>query len=413
MNNIAVAAHIFKLNTQELFWIIYTAVFLLLIVLVYCLYSKVKNKYHQQKEVISVLRKRNFEQEELIHCMAELGNISYFISNAAKEHSADTKITDAYITNMLPADQSRFQENYQMLLTGKLDKFSGNYTIKQRNQYKRHRDLLKAITLPDSNYRKIILAVMDVSNLEASNTQLLDTGLLVQAIFDNLPGSIFMKKTSSDFAYLRCNSTFSSLLNKKPEEIVNKTDFELFDRQLATRIRAVDMELIRTHTIADNRWFFTTPDGNEHAVRVISRIFKRSDGSEYILGMGLDINKQESIASKLRKRNKELRLLLSQQDKPVMLLNSQLNLVCATSNMQKAFSNYLKADMTLNCRDLCRQKVVRDADCPAWQALKDGISAKCSNCVLSDRSVNINVLDSENSDDCYLALSISSPPSEE
>ena len=223
---------------------------------------------------------------------------------------------------------------------------------------------------------------------------------------------IVLKNISSDFSYIRCNPGFSALLQKKPEDLQGKTDFDIFDRDLAQRIRTVDMEIVRTHSIADNQWFFSTPDGKEHAMRFISRIIKRADGSELILGVGIDITKHESMNSKLRKRNKELRLLLSQQEKPLMLLDNNLTLVGATPNMQKHLNSYLKADMTLQCSDLCRKLPAKPEECPAYQTLQDGQIRYCHNCVLAASGLKLQRPLSPPGSDYYVAAGIE-PHSEE
>ena len=212
---------------------------------------------------------------------------------------------------------------------------------------------------------------------------------------------------SSDFTYLRCNNSFSSLLQMHPEEIVGKTDFALFNHELAKRIRNIDMQIAANHTMADNHWFFTTPDGKEHALRFISRPLKRPDGSEIIIGFGIDVTRQERIAGKLRKRNKELRLLLGQTDKQIMLLDNNLHLACATPAMQELFPPQSNdSGRQLCCSGICSCNISTGDLCPAAAAVLSGESKICRKTGFADKQLYIKPLTDENGATACLAVTL-------
>jgi len=68
---------------------------------------------------------------------------------------------------------------------------------------------------------------------------------LLRTVIDNVPDYIYVKDSES--RYLVSNNGHARFLGKaKPEEVIGKTVFELFPKELATKYRADDLEVIRS-----------------------------------------------------------------------------------------------------------------------------------------------------------------------
>ncbi len=375
--------------------------FMVLILLVCCCRLKKSNKYLLEEK-----KHRNehiAELEELLNTMAQLGKISYFISaaetSAQTDHSGiESKIAENYLSKIIPEDQERFQDNWNKLANGLLSSFTDSHTLLFKGKKRRHRSIVRTITLPGSRQKKVILSAMDVTEIEEQNINLANADSILKAIFDNLPGHIFLKNISSDFTYERCNPSYSGLIQKTPSDLVGKSDFELFERNLATRIRSCDLEVARTHNIADNRWYFTTPDGKEHVIRFILRTLKRSDGCEWLLGFGVDVTRQEYIAGCLRKRNKEMRMLMANLPYPAALFQNDLQLACATSAMQKALDLTLRGNQLPSCGTVFNCGKANTAECAAVHAADSGNICSCKYAVLNSQTMCMKVLYNKNNE---------------
>jgi hypothetical protein len=101
------------------------------------------------------------------------------------------------------------------------------------------------------------------------------------------------------------------------------------------------------------------------------------DGTECILSFGIDVTRQEHIASKLRRRNKELRLLLAQLSGRAMLLDTKLNAVCTTPQMLTGQPQSLLLPENRNCCNICQCHVTDPEQCAARRVLSSGESAVC------------------------------------
>ena len=62
-------------------------------------------------------------------------------------------------------------------------------------------------------------------------------------IVENMPQNIFVK--DKNFVYISCNKNFAENLNKKPDEIVGKTDFDFFPKELAKKYRLNDKKIMK------------------------------------------------------------------------------------------------------------------------------------------------------------------------
>lgn len=354
------------------------------------------------------------EKNEIIKTVTELGRISYFLGNMDSsllaERNSDVwqiRMVESYLNQIHPADHDEFRKNCSQLFSGECDTVKHSYSRNINGQYHHFKDSAKIITNAVNGEKKFMLTSMDVSNFVRKNQVLADADSIVEAVFRNLPGHIYIKDVSSNFSYVRCSPTFSSLVQLQPDEITGKSDFDLFSYELAQRIRYCDLEITRTGSIADNRWFFSTPDGKEHAIRFISRLLQRADGSQWIIGFGVDVTRQEHIANKLRRRNKELRLLLAQHPYLTMLLNTELTLTCATPAMQKLLTFFQNdGDQEFTCKKLCRCTVEDPADCAAFKALQSGKTTFCSRCSWKGRKLKIKPLTDEEGTVNYLAATL-------
>ena len=380
------------------------------LVFLFYLLNRLKRKKTELALDLQSLKTHADELNLLLNYIADLGKINY-ISGRQDSKSPDAhpvfKFIQVRSESMLPENKEEYLTQYRNFFAEKVQSFAFKYSLTVNGEIKQFCDHARFSDKPGTDNRRFIIATMDISELAKQTCELANTDTLLTAIFDNLPGYIVMKNISSDFAYLRCNNAFSSLLQMHPSEVVGKTDFDLFNRSLAQRIRFFDMQIAANHSIADNHWFFTTPDSKEHAMRFINRSIKRPDGSEIIIGFGLDITRQERLAGKLRKRNKELRLLLAQNNSRNMLLDNNLNLACAAPAMHELFAEELQAkESPVKCSDICQCGITDIAQCPAMEALLSGQTQQCKYAKALNSALQIKPLLNENNTAEYLAVSL-------
>jgi PAS domain-containing protein len=385
--------------------ILFTAAIVFALIL---LFFKQARKTAAASVEIEQLKNQLKEMQLLLDCVADQGKISYVsgVLSEVPENNPVYRFAAIRSESLAPEKKEDFLKSYRQFFSGESKELSVKYSLPVNGQIKEFYDYSKLIEKPDSPVKKFILLTMDISELSKQTRELANADTILNAIFDSLPGHLIMKNMTSDFSYIRCNNSFSALLQMHPSEIVGKTDFDLFDSALAQRIRISDMQLAANRTTADKHWYFTTPDGKDHAIRFISRLLKRPDGSEIIIEFGMDVTRQERLAGKLRKRNKELRMLLMGSSIRSMLLDADLSLACATQSMQQLFPEQQPDAATLpHCRELCSCGITDAAVCPAAISAASGTEQICKYARLPGY-LAIKPLKDENDPAAYLAVNL-------
>ncbi|HMM12920.1 MAG TPA: PAS domain S-box protein, partial [Bacteroidales bacterium] len=159
---------------------------------------------------------------------------------------------EAFLSFIHPQDREKVNETYLN-------------SVEQRIPYEiEHRLLLKdgsvkyvrenGITYYDENGVAIesIGTVTDITNQKLVEEALRKNRNTLNIILDNIPQSVFWKDVNS--RYLGCNKSFAKAVGfQHPDEIIGKTDFDLFiPKELAEAYRADDLEVIENRT---TKWY--------------------------------------------------------------------------------------------------------------------------------------------------------------
>ncbi len=87
----------------------------------------------------------------------------------------------------------------------------------------------------------------DISKLHQSKQALNDSEALYHSLVEHLPMCILRKDADGRINF--GNSTFFEFANLKPEEVIGKTDFDLFPAELARKYRDDDLQVMQTRTV--------------------------------------------------------------------------------------------------------------------------------------------------------------------
>jgi len=97
------------------------------------------------------------------------------------------------------------------------------------------------IPLHDDNgtVNGILVAFEDITEKQAADEEKLRQAGLIKSLLTSIPDIVFFK--DCDGVYLGCNPLFAELVGKKSEEeVIGKTDYDLFDKELADFFRHHD-----------------------------------------------------------------------------------------------------------------------------------------------------------------------------
>ncbi|MBF0566820.1 MAG: PAS domain S-box protein, partial [Nitrospirae bacterium] len=120
----------------------------------------------------------------------------------------------------------------------------------------------------------------DITKRKEAEKKAWETGEQLRAIIDNSTAVIFLKDTEGK--YLLINSQYEKLNNISRSEIIGKTDYELFPREVADSLRQNDNEVLLS--LKPTRYIENVPDND--AMRVYLAIkFPLFDASAHAYGV--------------------------------------------------------------------------------------------------------------------------------
>lgn len=128
---------------------------------------------------------------------------------------------------------------------------------------------------------------------------------LLKTLVNSVPDLIFYKDVNS--VYVGCNSAFEKFAGKKEKELIGLTDFDLFDKEMASFFREMDKEMLIKNKPRINDETVIYPDGTQAFLETLKTSYLNSDGTVLgLIGISRDITE--------RKKREEENLYLTYHD---------------------------------------------------------------------------------------------------
>jgi len=111
---------------------------------------------------------------------------------------------------------------------------------------------------------------------ESAERSLRDSEAIYHSLVESMPVSLFRKNLDGEFTY--ANKPFCQELGVPVADIIGKTDFNFFPRDLAEKYRSNDAEVIKSGRVFEDVEGHTTPDGKQMFVHVLKVPVINGDG---------------------------------------------------------------------------------------------------------------------------------------
>jgi PAS domain S-box-containing protein len=158
----------------------------------------------------------------------------------------------------------------------------------------------------------IIGAVQDVTAQKNAEALLKETLLRQSAILDNIPDMAWLK--DSDSRYIAVNGQFAAISGYKSEEIVGKTDHDIWQKDFADKYRADDLGVIKSGKRRHVEELQRDSSGREYWVETIKTPIRGGQGEVIgTIGIAREITERkraeferERLIAELEAKNAEL-----------------------------------------------------------------------------------------------------------
>lgn len=133
---------------------------------------------------------------------------------------------------------------------------------------------------------------------------------MLKGLIDSIPDLIYFKDHNS--AYLGCNRAVEELLDKNEADIIGKTAYDFFPKNIADSMIENDKIMLQNGEKTINKEWHTYPNGREMLVETLKSTLYDSDGKIIgILGVGRDITQRNTLELKLIEKQSQLNAILN------------------------------------------------------------------------------------------------------
>ncbi len=148
--------------------------------------------------------------------------------------------------------------------------------------------------------RLIFASVRDLTERKRAQKKLAEERELLRTLIDNMPDFIFVKDAQSRFVIN--NVEHARALGAPEEELVGKTDFDVFSRDLADRYYADEQEVIRSgRPLVDREEPVVDHTGNHRWLSTTKVPLRDGDGEiSGLVGISRDITDRKALEEQLR-----------------------------------------------------------------------------------------------------------------
>ena len=131
----------------------------------------------------------------------------------------------------------------------------------------------------------------------AKTAELSKTEEFLKDLLEIIPDPVFVKTSTHEFILI--NKAYSKLLGKNPEEVIGKTEFELFPKEDAQRFVDSDLQVLKSNLVLEYEDIHVDPEGVVHQLLAKKTALTNYSGEKNIVTILHDI-------TELREKEKEL-----------------------------------------------------------------------------------------------------------
>ncbi len=191
---------------------------------------------------------------------------------------------------------------------------------------------LKDVHLYPASYmgKKVLMAVArDITERMQADMALKESQHRLSSILNNTPAVVYVKDLDSRFILI--NKQFEILLNIKNEDIVGKSVYDIFPKEVADQHRANDLDVLNARMPLESEEVAPLPDGL-HTYLSVKFCLYDSEGEPYaVCGISTDITERKNTEHELTQYREELERLVAERTAQVKASEAHLSHLLTSS----------------------------------------------------------------------------------
>ena len=150
----------------------------------------------------------------------------------------------------------------------------------------------------------------DITERRRKDTAIQQSETLLHAILDNMPIPVMVKDINDDLKYVFWNKCCDEQAGLHREEVIGKTDFDIYGPERGAHYRKIDRELIAVGRSYVAQEAYKTPDGKTHA-SIVNKHLISNDVHNWLLVARWDISELMETQNQLQEANRQMQLAFS------------------------------------------------------------------------------------------------------
>lgn len=205
----------------------------------------------------------------------------------------------------------------------------------------------------------------DVTEQHIDLTTLQQSEQLLSAVLDNMPMPLIVKDIDDDLKYVFWNKRCEEQGGYTREQIIGRTDLEIYGRERGSRYREIDRRIIAEKGSYKGEEIYTTPDGVKH-VSIVNKNVVSNNLHHWLLATRWDISDLIRTQDELLRAKEEVektqamnQLILDHSDNGLVFLSPDF--IVEWENVGK-YSHHPRAARYK--KGVCCYRNIRDQESP-------------------------------------------------
>ena len=180
--------------------------------------------------------------------------------------------------------------------------------------YRKNRDLLdgslSAIIIDADGNPRLFTVILDLTERKRAEKQITESNEFLQTLIQTIPYPVFYK--NRDGRYQECNKAFEKYFGLPAEEIIGKTVFEIFPKEIAEEYFRIDEELFSHPGMKQYNARVVTNDGlTRYAIFDKATIVNSTGDVTGLVGIISDITERKKAEDALRESEEKYRSIFN------------------------------------------------------------------------------------------------------
>ncbi|MCC7576239.1 MAG: PAS domain S-box protein, partial [Methanomethylovorans sp.] len=174
---------------------------------------------------------------------------------------------------------------------------------------------------------------------QQTGSEIVQDTVLFHELLNSIPDLIFWKDLQGK--YLECNPAFSKFVGLPKEDIIGKTDRNLFEKEIADNFRSGDKKIIEGHNFwINNEWAVDSSGQHIFFETCNTPLYMPNGVLVGILGVSRDITSRKKADEELKRTHEQLLSVLEAFDQPAYVCDPlNYEILFVNSPMKKKYGN--------------------------------------------------------------------------